>query len=124
MSEVKQVIVIRKDLKMRRGKEIAQGSHASAMFMTKRVKNGCSSFLTTEQIEWLESGTTKVVVQVESEEHLMQIYHAALDRELEVNLVTDYGKTEFKGMPTKTCLAIGPHENSKIDEITKYLQLY
>lgn len=124
MSEIKQVIVIRKDLKMRRGKEIAQGSHASAMFMTKRVKNGCGSFLTAEQIEWLESGTTKVVVQVESEEHLMQIYCAALDRDLEVNLVTDYGKTEFKGVPTKTCLAIGPHENSKIDEITQYLQLY
>lgn len=124
MSEIKQVIVIRKDLKMRRGKEIAQGSHASAMFITKRIKNGSGSFLTAEQIEWLESGTTKVVVQVESEEHLMQIYHAALDRKLEVNLITDYGKTEFKGMPTKTCLAIGPHENSKIDEITQYLQLY
>lgn len=124
MSDIKQIIVIRKDLKMRRGKEIAQGSHASAMFMTRRVKNGQGGFFTLEEIEWLEGGTTKVVVKVESEEHLMQIYYAAVDRNLEVNLVTDYGKTEFKGMPTKTCLAIGPHENSKIDEITQYLQLY
>lgn len=120
---VKQVIVIRKDLKMRRGKEIAQGSHASAMFLIRRVKNGQGGFLTDEQLEWIDSGTTKVVVQVESEEELMQIYYAALDRKLEVNLVTDYGKTEFKGLPTKTCLAIGPHEDSKIDPITQYLEL-
>lgn len=120
---VKQVIVIRKDLKMRRGKEIAQGCHASAMFLTRRVHNGAGGFLTDEQIEWIESGTTKVVVQVESEEELMQIYHAALDRKLEVNLVTDHGKTEFKGLPTKTCIAIGPHENDKIDPITQYLEL-
>jgi PTH2 family peptidyl-tRNA hydrolase len=37
MSEqkIKQVIVMRADLKMRRGKEIAQGSHASLMFLSE-----------------------------------------------------------------------------------------
>ncbi|MGZ3423232.1 MAG: peptidyl-tRNA hydrolase, partial [Polyangiales bacterium] len=34
---VKQVIVVRRDLKMRRGKEIAQGSHASMAFLTERL---------------------------------------------------------------------------------------
>jgi len=34
---VKQVIVIRRDLKMRRGKECAQAAHASMMWLTKRI---------------------------------------------------------------------------------------
>ena len=33
----KQVIVIRRDLKMRRGKEIAQGAHASMLWLADRV---------------------------------------------------------------------------------------
>jgi len=33
----KQVIVIRRDLKMRRGKEIAQGAHASTAWLAERV---------------------------------------------------------------------------------------
>jgi PTH2 family peptidyl-tRNA hydrolase len=119
---VKQVIVMRRDLKCRRGKEIAQGSHASNQILVEVAFRG--KIPSEELLEWIESGTTKVVVQVDSEEALMQIYHAALDRKLEVNLVTDHGKTEFKGVPTKTCLAIGPHESSKIDEITSYLSLY
>ena len=122
MSDVKQVIVICKDLKMRRGKEIAQCSHASNQILIEVAFKGKNP--SEELMEWLNTGTTKVVVQVDSEEALMQIYHAARDRDLEVNLVTDHGKTEFKGIPTKTCLAIGPHESSKIDEITSYLSLY
>jgi len=39
MIHTKQVIVIRKDLKMRRGKEIAQGAHASIAFLTARFKS-------------------------------------------------------------------------------------
>jgi len=35
---IKQVIVIRRDLKMRRGKEIAQGAHASMMFLSEAVR--------------------------------------------------------------------------------------
>ena len=40
-SDTKQVIVIRKDLKMRRGKEIAQGCHAAMAFITRRI---CESY--------------------------------------------------------------------------------
>ena len=35
--DVKQVIVIRRDLKMRRGKEIAQGAHASSSWLANLV---------------------------------------------------------------------------------------
>ena len=38
VQRLKQVILIRKDLKMRRGKEVAQGSHASMAFMTEKIR--------------------------------------------------------------------------------------
>jgi PTH2 family peptidyl-tRNA hydrolase len=46
-----------------------------------------------------------------------------LEAGLEVHLITDNGKTEFHGEPTRTCLAIGPDDAEKIDAITGRLQL-
>ena len=53
----------------------------------------------------------------------MQIHDKALEAGLEVHLITDSGRTEFHGQPTRTCLAIGPDEADKIDAITGHLQL-
>ena len=130
--KVKQVIVVRADLKMRRGKEIAQGSHASVSFLshayrTGKQVNGATRevFLTPEQQEWLYSGRfTKICVKVNSEAELDEIYAQAKACGLTVHLIIDAGLTEFDGVPTKTCLAIGPHFSSKIDPITGSLKLY
>jgi len=123
MSKLKQVIVIRKDLKMRRGKEIAQGSHASIAFLTRRIQ--AESFSLSEaETDWLNGSFAKITLQVNSEEELLSVYDQALEAGLEVHLVTDSGLTEFDGIPTKTCLAIGPDYSEKIDLITKNLKLY
>lgn len=53
----------------------------------------------------------------------MEIFHAAEVAGLVVNLITDNGTTEFGGIPTKTCLAIGPDYKERIDPITKHLKL-
>jgi PTH2 family peptidyl-tRNA hydrolase len=115
---MKQVIVIRKDLKMRRGKEIAQGSHASMAFLLK------GDFKRTELTEWLETGQTKVCLQVHSEEELLELDKKAKEMGLTSNIITDAGRTEFGGVPTKTCMAIGPNESDKINEVTGHLKLY
>lgn len=123
---VKQVIVMRKDLRMSRGKMIAQGSHASISFLTKDLGlNDGKIFktLTEEQQEWINGIFTKICLRVSSEEDLICIYNRAKDKNLTVHMITDVGKTEFDGVPTKTCLAIGPHRSSKIDPITKELKL-
>ncbi len=45
VKRIKQVIVMRHDLKMRRGKQIAQGAHASMSFMCRRLREtGSVSF--------------------------------------------------------------------------------
>jgi PTH2 family peptidyl-tRNA hydrolase len=133
----KQVIVIRKDLKMRRGKEIAQGAHASMAWLSRRVQEhlklqpegmhrlvGPPIELSDEEREWIEGSFAKVTVRVNSEEELREIEQKAREAGLEVHLIIDSGKTEFDGVPTPTALAIGPHRAERIDEITGNLQLY
>lgn len=123
--QTKQVIVIRKDLKMRRGKEIAQGSHATMSFLTRQLQGDNDKVKLTQSMrEWIESGFTKVCLTVDSEKELMEIFTQSKSKGLEVHLITDSGRTEFGGVPTKTCLAIGPDYSDKIDEVTKHLKLY
>ena len=123
---IKQVLVMRHDLKMRRGKQIAQGAHASMSFLCRRLQEAGSvslDGLTDAQRAWLTGAFAKVCCRVDSEEELMQIHDKALEAGLEVHLITDSGRTEFHGQPTRTCLAIGPDEADKIDAITGHLQL-
>jgi len=114
---MKQVIVIRKDLKMRRGKEIAQGAHAAMAFLIK------GDFTRANLNTWLHGGQTKICVSVDSEEELLEIYNNAKDAGLIVNIIIDAGRTEFNGIPTNTCIAIGPNKSEDIDKITKHLKL-
>ena len=124
--KIKQVIVTRHDLKMRRGKQIAQGAHASMAFICGRLQQAGSVSLgdfTDAQRTWLTGAFAKVCCRVDSEEELLAVHDRALAAGLEVHLITDSGKTEFHGEPTNTCLAIGPDEAEKIDKITGHLQL-
>lgn len=127
----KQVIVIRRDLRMRRGKEIAQGAHAATAWLTARVlttmsPNGAVAqvLLSPAERAWLISSLRKVTVKVNSEEELVAAYQKALDAGLEVHLITDSGLTEFGGVPTRTCLAVGPDYADLIDPVTGDLELY
>jgi len=119
-NEVKQIIVVRKDLKMRTGKAIAQGAHAAMIFLVDRIKN--LDGFTEPQKEWLRGRFTKVCVYVNSEQELVDIYEKAQDASLETHIVLDSGKTEFK-QPTYTCLAIGPDYSNRIDPVTRHLPL-
>jgi PTH2 family peptidyl-tRNA hydrolase len=122
MPDVKQVIVMRKDLKMRRGKEIAQGAHASMAFLAKKAL-AREPFSDAERA-WLEGLFTKVCVRVSSEEELLGVAERAGKAGIRVEVITDSGKTEFGGVPTKTCLALGPDLAEKIDAVTGGLELY
>lgn len=133
----KMVIVVRKDLKMPRGKIAAQASHASvgallqSMF-GKRLEESDFDGLQINKTpavddatkDWLAEGFTKICVYVESEQELLDIYKKAEESGLNVCLITDNGNTCFNGIPTKTCLAIGPTYSSLVDPITKDLKLY
>ena len=117
---------MRHDLKMRRGKQIAQGAHASMAFLTRRLQSRSSiamdDFSPNEQA-WISGSFAKVCVRCNSEDELMAVHDKAIEIGLEVHLITDSGRTEFHGQPTRTCLAIGPDEATKIDQVTGDLEL-
>lgn len=120
---VKQVIVIRKDLGMRRGKEISQGSHASMAFMVEQRRGNLITLDGVSTI-WLQTGQTKITTKVDNEDELNELYEEAKAAGLKVYLITDLGHTEFNGVQTKTALAIGPDYADSIDKITGHLKLY
>lgn len=128
--QVKQVIVIRRDLKMRRGKEIAQGSHASAAWLMTAVgeslRDDGSATIELDPVAaaWVTGSWRKVAVQVRSEAELVELHERAVELGLRSHLVRDSGRTEFSGVPTLTALAIGPDLADRIDQVTGDLDLY
>ena len=137
MAETKLVIVVRKDLKMPRGKIAAQASHAAVGAVMQSIfgKNLEEADIDGHEIkitplmndvmkDWILGEYTKICVCVESEEELLSISEKAQKSGLNVCLITDNGHTCFNGVKTKTCLAIGPCFSADIDPITKDLKLY
>jgi len=99
-------------------------------WMSKLIKENLKSYtsvgeftMTLEQTYWFEGLFTKICLQCSSEEELLKLYDEAKAAGLTVHLITDSGLTEFAGVPTKTCIAIGPNEAEDIDKITKHLKL-
>lgn len=140
----KQVIVMRTDTDppMRKGKMVAQGSHASLAFLTRRIEAVCDGVrcdrdfydygdfnvikglnITPAMREWMFNGAyAKICVRVDSLAALTEIYDKARAAGVEAHLVTDSGKTEFKE-PTVTCLALGPDYVDNLDPLTGHLKL-
>jgi len=112
--EVKQVIIIRTDLEMGKGKMIAQACHAS-LEAYKKANSKIKSL-------WKNYGYKKVVLKVKSLEELMSIYEQIKKTKIPHALIIDAGKTQLeKG--TITCLAIGPYFSDEIDKFTGHLKL-
>jgi len=123
----KQILIVRKDLKMGRGKEIAQACHASMGVFTSKatIEDGKLIIPIPEVAEfWLNQSFTKICLQVDSEEALLELQAKAEAAGILNYLITDNGVTVFKGVPTRTVLAIGPGWSTEIDPITAGLKPY
>lgn len=112
----KQMLVMRKDLNMRKGKLIAQGAHAS---MKAYLENKDHPAIAA----WLAGRFAKIAVSVDSEAELFEIAERAKAAGLIVSMVTDAGFTEFNGVPTNTCIAVGPATIDELQPITGHLKL-
>jgi PTH2 family peptidyl-tRNA hydrolase len=139
--KTKMVIVMRKDLKMRKGKMIAQGAHAALGAILQLANktlnhilpnwegiNRCTQYKLnakegTPLREWLDDSFRKIAVSVDCENALLLIRDVCEQEHINVCMITDNGLTEFNGVKTNTCLAIGPDEEDKIDKITGDLPL-
>lgn len=115
MSErFKQVIAVRDDLDLSKGKTAAQVAHASLQAWKSAGKSTRNS--------WEKEGGKKVVVVVEGEKQLLKLKQDAENLNLPTALITDRGHNEVKP-GTKTALAIGPGKEEKIDKVTGSLPL-
>lgn len=137
MQKSKQVIVLRKDLNMRKGKMVSQGAHASMKVILEHLgvvnqnasPNKVPDKLSIDFIpkgavyDWLNGLFTKITVSVDSEQELVDLYEKAKSLNLPCSMIVDSGLTEFNGIPTKTAIAIGPAWSEEIDSITGQLKL-
>ena len=110
----KQVIIIRKDLKMGKGKLAAQSSHASYSSAKKAAKKMLDA--------WENEGQKKIVLKVASEKELLDLEKRCAKAGIPCALIMDAGKTQLEP-GTVTALGIGPERDDKIDQITGNLAL-
>jgi len=136
----KMMIVMRRDLKMRKGKIAAQAGHAcveailTALCQEDRMRDfsitADGMLLHTAEkpdtplSEWFRYGCAKVCVYVDSEEELLAIAKKAEEKGIIAAVITDAGMTEFHGVPTRTCLALEPLPADIADTLTGDLPLY
>jgi PTH2 family peptidyl-tRNA hydrolase len=125
--DIKQVIVVRKDLNMRKGKIAAQAAHASIAVVTKLLGPTEHEHRILHHHEdlfkWLAGDFKKIVVGCDSEAELLDLSLRARGELLLHALIQDNGLTEFHGVKTYTALAVGPGSSKIVDRVTGHLKL-
>lgn len=113
----KQVIVVRTDIKMSKGKMAAQAGHAAVSASEYARKNRPEWWT-----PWIREGQCKIAVKVKSEQELLELERKSRNVGLPATLIVDRGLTELPP-ETITCLGIGPAPSDKVDTITGKLSL-
>lgn len=130
MIDVKQVIVVRRDINMSKGKMCAQVAYASTAFLrNKHIVGDVSStnpqkyncWFSEEKAHWFTTDYRKVVVWVRTEQELLDLYERACEHCANAKLQYDNEITEFRGERTLTCLAVGPDLSPNVDIVTGHL---
>jgi peptidyl-tRNA hydrolase, PTH2 family len=114
---MKQAIVVRSDLKMGKGKVAAQVAHAS-LASAEAARERKPSWYEG----WKDEGQAKIVLKVESEAELDELFRKAKSAGLPASLIQDRGLTQVEP-GTVTCLGVGPGPDAAVDEITGKLKL-
>lgn len=141
-NDAKQVILIRKDLEMPAGKLGAQVAHASLaciLQMGSWHKDTIGAGSPAEMhhfsiklhpeadqavLDWMTKSFPKITLEVKNEAQLKRYYDEAVAAGLPASWIVDAGRTVFNGVPTPTCVGIGPASREAIDAITKRLRVY
>lgn len=135
----KQVIVVRKDIDMSPGKMGGQCAHAAMGVFFNWMKQfsvdiplndnefirqySISAYSESPEFDYIEGSFTKVIVEVENEDELLELYNKASDMGFLTSIITDAARTEFTE-PTTTCICIGPISDEDCIGLTDHLKLY
>ena len=114
---MKMVAVIRKDLKMSKGKIAAQVAHAAIQ---------CAKIAELKHKRWFDiwnsEGQKIVLLKIDDLSGLMSLEEKVRRAGLPAAIITDAGRTQLPPN-TITCLGIGPAPDESIDKITGNLKL-
>lgn len=134
MENIKQLIIVRKDLEMPVGKLAAQVSHASLLSFLNSLDKTDEKDEKSREIyilnkdncayDWIHGSFAKVILGVKNESQLLKYKKIAEENDIPFALITDEGRTCFDGEPTITCLGVGPYDNEILDKFFKRLRLY
>jgi peptidyl-tRNA hydrolase len=124
---LKQVILVRRDLKMKKSHVASLVAKASTEFFLANDESArgdtLSVRLTPEETDWINSGSIRIVLGVGSETSLKNLTFKAELAGLQCYPVDGKIFDDDEGPVETLCVAIGPDEASKIDEITGNLKL-
>ncbi len=110
----KQVILVRQDLKLPKGKLAVQVAHASLECALKSDKKLME--------KWRELGSKKIVLKVADEKELFKYMSMLENENIKVALIKDAGHTVVEP-GTITCLGAGPDLEDKIDKVAGKLKM-
>jgi PTH2 family peptidyl-tRNA hydrolase len=120
---VKQVLVIRKDLNMSKSEIAVQAAHASNAFLLNKIKNlrerPFEVLFTKEELYWIENNHNKICVGIHSEDEMLKLYDIAKSSGLFVSKIRHSGNNNN----TLTAIAIGPDLSHLIDKVSGHLEL-
>ncbi|XP_042492444.1 peptidyl-tRNA hydrolase 2, mitochondrial [Macadamia integrifolia] len=115
--ELKMVLVVRQDLKMRQGKIASQCAHAATGLYAELMQS--QRFLLRQ---WEQCGQPKIVVTCKNQQEMNRLKETAASIGLPTFVVADAGRTQVLA-GSKTVLAIGPGRKTLVDSVTGKLNL-
>jgi peptidyl-tRNA hydrolase len=120
----KQVILVRRDLRLKRAAVAALVAKASSSLFVENDESDDDDKLvinlTSQELDWIRNGTTRIVLGVSSENTLRSLIFKSEMSGLSCYPVTSQSDD---GMQEMLCAAVGPDDPDKIDEITRNLKL-
>lgn len=126
---LKQVIVVRRDLRLKKASIAALAAKASSKFIFDNDVSERGDVLqvdlTQQEAEWLAGPATRIVLGISSESALKQLLFKAELEGLSCYSITNTLQEEESdaAFDEVLCIAIGPDSSEKIDEITGNLKL-
>lgn len=123
--KVKQIILVRRDIKLPPGKLGAQASHASLGVVKKLMtdENQLVMLPGSPLDLWWNGSWTKVCLRLDSIDDLAGLLAKCDEADLQYCIVKDNGLTVYHGVPTITCIGIEPSTAEKLDPIFGHLKL-